>query len=210
MPSIDVSSQKFRVYWEKKFSNLDWKFILNSIFTRDSDRKSCDLQWKIIQLAIPTADRLARHKIIDNPSCPRCSMHNETTLHFLMHCCQVSLLWDTVLWHIKNLDLDLNFHSLEQFIVIGFASIKISPIYSPAIVLRDIALLEIWSSRNKLVFDNESIDLSKIFTAKLCSKIKEEFFLAKSSFAGLFNFKTTWCRNNVLASVVDNKLFIHF
>ena len=83
MPSTDVSSQMFRVYWEKKFSNLDWKFILNSIFTRDSDRKSCDLQWKIIQLAIPTADRFARHKIIDNPSCPRCNNHNVTTLHLL-------------------------------------------------------------------------------------------------------------------------------
>ena len=131
MPSTDVSSQKFRVYWEKKFSNLDWKFILNSIFTRDSDRKSCDLQWKIIQLAIPTVDRLARHKIIDNPSCPRCKNHNETTLHLFMHCRPVSLLWVTVLSHIKNLDLDLNLVSLEQFIVIGFASIKISPIHSP-------------------------------------------------------------------------------
>ena len=209
MSSTDVSSQKFRVYWEKKFSDLDWKFILKSIFTRDSDRKSCDLQWKIIQLAIPTADRLARHKIIDNPLCPRCNNHNETTLHLFMHCRLVSLLWDTVLSHIKNLDLDLNLDSLEQFIVIAFASIKPSPIYSPAIALRDIALLAVWSSRNKLVFDNESIDPSKIFTAKLRSKIKEEFFLVKSSFAGLFNFKTTWCRNNVLASVVDDKLFIH-
>ena len=80
---LDASSQKFRVYWEKKFSNLDLKFILNSIFTRDSDRKTCDLQWKIIQLAIPTADRLARHKIIDNPSCHRCNIHNETMLHLL-------------------------------------------------------------------------------------------------------------------------------
>ena len=67
--------------------------------------------------------------------------------------------------HIKDLDLDLNLVSLEQFIVISFASIKISPIYSPAISLRDIALLAIWYSRNKLVFDNEFIDPSKIFTA---------------------------------------------
>ena len=82
MPSIDVSFQRFPVYWEKKFSNLDWKFILNSTFTSDSDPKSCDLQCKIIQLAIPTADHLARHKIIDNPSCPRCNNHNETTSSF--------------------------------------------------------------------------------------------------------------------------------
>ena len=61
----------------------------------------------------------------------RCKNHNETTLHLFMHCRPVSLLWDTVLSHIKNLDLDLNLVSLEQFIVIGFASIKISPIHSP-------------------------------------------------------------------------------
>ena len=84
MPSTEASSQKSHVYWEKKFSNLYWKFILNLIFTRDADRKSCNVQWKIIKLAVPTADRLARHKIIDNPSCPRCNKHNEH-------------LWDTVL-----------------------------------------------------------------------------------------------------------------
>ena len=63
----------------------------------------------------------------------------------------VLLLLDTVLLLIKNLDLDLNLVSLEQFIVIGFASIKISPISLPPIALHDIALLAIWSSRNKLV-----------------------------------------------------------
>ena len=30
MPSTEFSSQKFRVYWEKKFSNLDWKFTSNN------------------------------------------------------------------------------------------------------------------------------------------------------------------------------------
>ena len=174
------------------------------------NRKAYDLQWKIIQLVVPTAERLFKHKIIDNPTCLRCNNRDETTLHLFVYCPAVRALWDKVKFLIENLNPDFNIENLEHFVVVGFAHPKLNKKLMPENAVRDAVLLAIWNTRNKMVFDNEIFPLQNLFTNSLTAKIKSEYLLSKDSSTGLFNFKIYWCKNDVLATLSqDNTLTIN-
>ena len=207
---VDISNQRFRIFWDDKFGKTKWHLVFHSLFTRDDNRKACDLQWKIIQLVVPTAERLFKHKIINNPTCLRCNNRNETTLHLFVYCPAVRALWDKVKFLIENLNPDFNIDNLEHFVVVGFAHPKLNKKLMPENAVRDAALLAIWNTRNKMVFDNEICPLQNLFTNSLTAKIKSEYLLSKDSLTGLFNFKIYWCKNDVLATLSqDNTLTIN-
>ena len=207
---VDVTNQRFRVFWDDKFGKTKWHLVFQSLFTRDDNRKACDLHWKIIQLVVPTAEHLFRHKIIDNPKCLRCNSRAETTLHLFVYCPAVQALLDMVKFLIENLNPDISIVNMEHFVAVGFAHPKLNKKFIPENAVRDTALLAIWNTRNKIVFDNEFCPLQNFFTNSLTTKIKHEYLLAKDSLDGLFNFQVSWCKNNVLASLSqDNTLIIN-
>ena len=208
LANAENNRQKYRTFWEDRFGPINWELVFKSLFSRDEDRKACNLQWKLIQLVIPTAECLCRHKVIDNPVCTRCQSDKETTLHLFLYCPTVLNLWKKAAHLISSINPLLDLDDLEHFVVIGFTNLKNNPYLLPVNAVRDIALTSVWMSRNKLVFDNENVDVTSLFTSRLQRRIKEAFFIAKSSFEGLFNFTEIWCRNRALCYIENDKLIL--
>ena len=199
-------TQKFRLFWESQIGPVHWETFFVNLFKRTGDTKSFDIQWKFIQLCLPTADRLTRFGILKDPTCLRCRKHTETSSHLFINCPEVKLLWSFICTKIRKLGNAVDLGNLERLVAIGLYE------YNQALdaenTLRDIAFSTIWSTRNKIVFDNERLDLRTIFKQNLRHHIKDQLFLA--SHTNIYNFKNIWCKNYALAKIVNDKLVFQF
>ena len=184
--------------------------VLHNLFSKVGDTKSFDIEWKFIQLCLPTADRLFRHKIIQNSVCARCNKKKETSTHIFIDCPEVSLLWKFIAVTINKLNNGIDSNKFKRFIIIGEIDYSKSIDLNVENTLRDLAFTTVWSTRNKLVFDHERLNLRATYKLKLKSKIKDAYYLAKEDFDLLYLFKQRWCRNSALASLSNDTLKFHF
>ncbi len=203
----NVVLQKFRVFWEQKIGFINWPRLFKTLFKRNHDRKSANIQWKFLQLCLPTYERLYRHRIVQTPTCQRCNSHVETSLHTFFNCTPVSKLWKFVFKLVKKINPTLNLNNICKFVILGFYEYK--PDLPVENFLRDAAFSVIWKTRNEIIFDNKRDDLKNRFIFKVISKLKEEHFIASQDVETLNLFEQKWCQNGVLASLENRKLKIN-
>lgn len=59
--------------------------------------------WRACSKALPTRCNLLRRKMLEDPTCPHCSIGNESTMHALWECNQLRTVWEKVLgWILKD------------------------------------------------------------------------------------------------------------
>ena len=58
--------------------------------------------WHACSEALPTRCNLLWRKVLDDPTCPRCGIESESTLHALWECSQLRSVWDKVFGWIRK------------------------------------------------------------------------------------------------------------
>lgn len=203
--------QTYRGKWQTGLkTSLDFKKIFTSIYKSKNDRKANDLRWKIIHLAIPTAVALQGKKPeFPTDLCQICKQHKETIPHLFFYCDKAQRIWKYV-----NKILRKRFPALDKFkltileAVFGFLNlpeIESNPIVT---ILRDLALRTIWTTRNKLVYDEEKSDSLRVFQARLKQRIKSDFLLEQSR-RNTTNFEKTWAYSNKIVEIQKEGLVFH-
>ena len=178
----------FKTYWETLLGPINWELVFESRFKSNDDRKCSDIQWKLLQHVMQTADRLCRHKILKNPKYQRCLVNDETEVHCFLYCPEVRKLWKKVVSLITAYNPDAEIKKLLRFVVVGFLDVKKSnETHLVEKCLGDLAIKTIWSTRNAIVFDNEQKDLMSIYTGKL--KRKMAIFKARNTEYGIQNME---------------------
>ena len=113
---------------------------------------------------------------------------------------------DSLVYEFNSIDSN----KFKRFIIICEIDYSKSIDLTVENTLRDLAFTTVWSTRNKLVFDHERLNLRATYKLKLKSKIKDAYYLAKEDLDLLYLFKQRWCRNSALASLSNDTLKFHF
>ena len=75
--------------------------------------------------------------------------------------------------------------------------------------LRDTGLRHIWQNRNEIIYNKAKTDSLNIFKAKIKLKLKTEFQIAQTT-GKMGTFEKSWTHHNLLASVCNKVLTLHF
>ena len=137
-----INGLRFAPFWERQIGAVSWEKYFQDLFRRVGDTKSFDIQWKFIQLCLPTCERLCRHNIIRSPTCPRCHLKKETTIHLFQECKNVSNLWKYIL-NIVLKQGNINKEKFYRFTIIGLSDYPGHIDLTVENSLRDIALTAI-------------------------------------------------------------------
>ena len=75
--------------------------------------------------------------------------------------------------------------------------------------LRDVGLRHIWQNRNEVVYNKAKTDSFNILKAKIKLKLKTDFQIAQTT-GKMETFEKIWTYHNLLASVYNKVLTLHF
>ncbi|XP_075645493.1 uncharacterized protein LOC142616549 [Castanea sativa] len=130
-------------------SKVDKKFW-KSIWSLEVPKKYKNLLWHACRNSLPTKQNLVRRTIIQNPSCDRCSLQAEDTLHALWSCTSLNEVWEGDRWNFRARIHFADFKELCSWILENGKQLD----------LFAIQVWSIWNQRNKLRL-NHSCHLTK-------------------------------------------------
>jgi hypothetical protein len=99
------------IYWEKKYENIDWQQLYVMLECQVLDRKVLDFQWKCLNGAIMTEQRLKTFNYSDG-ICKVCGAEDETLSHILLECDSQGDFWKEVIRSVKE---NVDGYSFKEF-----------------------------------------------------------------------------------------------
>ena len=158
-----------------------WSKAFHSLHSSQTNNKIYNIQWKLLHLSLPTRETLKNINTVKENQCQRCNVASESHLHWFYSCPDTA--------------------KVRHFLILLLNKLypKLSPILdSPALILFGMEhcgysntpigricveefISSIYYCRNKVLFDNESIDSLIFFKGKLRIKIFYEYCVAKAT-----------------------------
>lgn len=193
---LGVTSSK----WTDFFGvDISPKGSWRSLYKCPIDKRTGDLQWRIVHGAIATN----RHVVHLNPNvgvgCPFCS-ENETIFHLFVQCVRLGDLFSFLFQWVLSLGEDLS-HQLFIFGPKYFVSRK-----NVLVLLNFVfgtAKLAIWKTRKNKMLGKDTLDPLLMFKGLVASRLKIEHAYYKLV-GCLPMFVNIWAINGVLCTVNEN------
>ncbi len=109
------------IKWTQQYPNIDWAQVYATLSQKTIERKVREFQWKIINFAVYTEQRL-KHIAFTDGKCCLCASEDETLTHMLVDCDTVSEFWTAVIILIrKNVPC---FMYREEYILVGCTNVN--------------------------------------------------------------------------------------
>ena len=97
----NTNTSQSEIYWEGKYGPIDWKQMYNMLWCTNVDRKIIDFQWKCINGAVMTEQRLMRFSN-STGICLLCGIEQENLSHILIDCDSQGDFWKEVIQCVRR------------------------------------------------------------------------------------------------------------
>jgi hypothetical protein len=122
--------------------------------------------WCACNNILPTKEKLCQHRIVEDPLCPMCGRHAESTTHAIWSCDAARAVWTECPTRIQNCDvMEGNFLTL-------FGELS-SRLKKADLELIAIVAQRIWFRRNRYVF--EGVIVSPTYLLKSAKEAFEDY-----------------------------------
>ena len=201
----------YKKKWIDTLGEVNWEKTFKDLQKSNFDRKANDLRWKIIHRCLPTARRLAgRSPLFTSDMCQVCGKYEENLTHLFFLCDSAKKIWNYISQLIRQRFPSYTVYQVSfKDIICHFPDhddLRNSPVTG---FLRDTGLRHIWQNRNEIVYNKAKTDSLNIFKAKIKLKLKTEFQIAQTT-SKMETFEKSWTHHNLLASVCNEVLTLHF
>ena len=168
---VDKSTHGSYIYThlENRFGKVNWKRLFKQMYSNHIDKKSTDIQYKVIHGRIATREKLRIAKLHDSGECTRCKIQTETVNHLFIECNKSKELW-TILQEQAKILLNTNalLWDIPKIITIGFMTENINPQLKETLEdMRKAYFYAIWKSRNESIWENHEIPAYTLYKDKL-------------------------------------------
>ena len=204
VPSLDYWSRTLQP--APTFNATFWK----SLYCPLLPNKFGDLTWKVAHRVLPTALSLFRINAYPSADCHHCSA-TETIDHLILHCPNLRPFWSTVGQYVSDIS-DATIPLTDQIILFGL-QLRKSNVHSRSKIhlinfLLHIARYAIHKSAVEHRLNNVTLTVQTIFKATVKHFISHDYQLQKAK-GTQYLFPFTWCINNTIVSVVNDRLQFH-
>ena len=154
--------------WTEKTGHVNWKTIFNFMSQNQMDRKTTDVQFRMIHFSTFSRLKLFQAKISPSPICPRCLLKNESIEHIFIECSKTKEIWQRALLLMETICPNIAFPNTYKLVVTGFSDLY--AVKDQLIALEDIRLAffkATWIQRNKAIDDFQIIDGKKLLNSNL-------------------------------------------
>lgn len=176
-----------------------------SLYKRPIDKRTGDLQWRIVHGAVATN----RHVVHLNPSvgmgCLFCS-EIESVFHLFVQCLRLGELFDVLRNWFFSLGEEFSF---QMFIFGPKYSVQKKNVLVLINFLSGTAKLAIWKTRKNKLLGHESVSVLPMFLGLLASRLRIEYAYYKSV-GCLPMFMEIWGINDVLCTLYEEELILGF
>ena len=205
LTTVLTSSVPSLQYWSRtlqpapNFNAAFWK----SMYCPLLPNKFWDLTWKVADRVLPTALSLFRINAYPSMDCHHCTA-TETIDHLLLHCPTLRPFWSTVKQYVEDISYG-KIPLTDQIILFGL-QLRKSNVHSRSKIHLINFLLHNSAVEHRL--NNVTLPVQAIFKANLKHFILQDFQLHKAK-GTQYLFPFTWCINNTIVSVVNDRLQFH-
>lgn len=178
--------------WEVKANNINWKKIFKYLNENNIDRKTVEVQYRLLHFSTWTRVKLFQTKLSPSPICPRCLQKNEDIEHLFIFCTKTRIIWQKAVTQMRAVCPQLQIKNIYKAIVIGFADHQKLQKYIN--VLEDIRLAffkATWVQQNQAVQNFVILDGPTLFNKYMKNYIKlriENYNINETYTQLLFNY----------------------
>ena len=176
-----------------------------SLYKAPCDKRTGDLQWRIVHGAIATNRHLVHIDPDIGEDCPFCSA-GESLQHLFIQCPRLGDIFNQLEEWLKGLGTDFSF----KLFIYGprYAPMKKS-LHVLLNYLSGVAKLSIWKTRKNCIQGLGSVDPLLMMRGLLAARLKLEFAYYKLT-DNVYAFMNIWGIGGVLCSLQDDLLMLHF
>ena len=155
---VEIPSKR---YWEEKFVEFDFDFIVKHLFLPNAMPRKCQIfNWRIFNGQINTEARLLRMRL-SNGTCTLCTLELENVQHLLISCTCVEKVWigiENMISKIRqNYTLLSNFNK-----IFGFKDIDTEMEFCNTLL--SITRWNIWKRRCIFRYENKYMSQDELLT----------------------------------------------
>lgn len=175
----------------------EWRILYKPPLTK----KMGDLQWRILHGIVATNSFISVMNPNVNSGCPFCT-EKETVFHAFYYCGRLCVLFDLL----HSIFDSFHEHFSREVFIFGFKYSKLNSSKGELInFILGNAKMAVYVSRNNKIEQDSDYEVLDIFLRLMKSRIQMEY-LFYSSTKAVDVFKSVWCYDDTICSIINNNL----
>jgi len=160
-----VNISRKETEWSNKYVNIEWNKVYNPDEKKMCSRKVSEFQWKCINGAVTTGEKLKKMNLTDGV-CKMCGCEQETLEHMLVDCDTLNNFWTIVIQMIKKNVPDFCYKEKHVFVGYTDGDYQTNNIVN---FLQMNAIWQIWKRRCVIMYDERWITEEELWEFFLCN-----------------------------------------